>query len=201
MKYRRKCQIRIPRKIFIFTEGEIKEQNYFKHFIAYFGISEARVQVIKRDSSHSDPQAVLDFVNEFKLKIKKNERDISQNYEYWLVLDTDRWGANLTMAIKDASNRKYELAVSNPCFEIWLLLHYRDANYVTGNANNLNTKGNINTNISGFNLTGKNEIDFFPKTPDAVQNAKGLDIQPQLRQFSYIGTRVYKLVELLLEYK
>ena len=133
MKYSRKPQNLIPRKVFIFTEGSVTEQRYFQEFIAFYNIPQARVRVIDRESTHSSPDSVIGYVIDFQKTIRKNESDISAHYVYWLVIDTDRWGANLAKTVDDAYQRNFDVAISNPCFEIWLLLHYLDADSVKDN--------------------------------------------------------------------
>lgn len=133
MKYTRKTRNLIPRKVFIFTEGSVKEQQYFREYIECNNISQAKVKVIDRESTHSSPQSVINYVIDFQKTIRKNEPDISKNYMYWLVIDTDNWKDNLAKAVTDAFQRNYNVAESNPCFEIWLLLHYATADFVKAN--------------------------------------------------------------------
>lgn len=200
MKYTRKAGKLIPRKVFIFTEDSVKEQKYFRDFIEYYNIPQAKVKIIDRGSTHSSPQSVINYVIDFQKSIRQNEPDISENYVYWLVLDTDRWKANLAKAVTDAFQRNYDLAQSNPCFEIWLLLHYDDADSVKENESVLRTKVAVNQAISLHYVSGSNERDYFPFTEKAIDNAAMLDIDPKQRLLPGIGTRVYNLIRLLLDY-
>ena len=45
--------------------------------------------------------------------------------EIWCVFDTDAH-ENLPHAIEDARQSRIAVAVSNPCFELWLVLHVRE---------------------------------------------------------------------------
>ncbi len=200
MKYCRKTQGLVPRKVFIFTEGSVTEQRYFQEFIQYYVIPQARVNVINRESFLSSPGSVIDYVIKFECKIRKNEPEISKNYVYWLVLDTDSWGGNLAMTVDEASQRRFEVAISNPCFEIWQLLHYQEAESVIANESLLCSKSAINQAIHAFNVSGLNKRDYFPKTKFAIENARILDVNPNHRLLPQIGTRVYLLVKLLLDY-
>ena len=61
-----------------------------------------------------------EFNSEFKLK---------QGDQLWLVIDRDpqSWKEKQIALIgRECSRRKYYLALSNPCFELWLLLHFED---------------------------------------------------------------------------
>lgn len=71
MKYSRKPQNLIPRKVFIFTEGSVTEQRYFQEFIAFYKIPQARVRVIDRESTHSSPDSVIGYVIDFQKTIRK----------------------------------------------------------------------------------------------------------------------------------
>ena len=45
--------------------------------------------------------------------------------EIWCVFDTDEH-ENLSQAMEDARQTDIEVAVSNPCFELWLVLHVQE---------------------------------------------------------------------------
>lgn len=47
--------------------------------------------------------------------------------EIWCVFDTDAH-KNLQQAMEDARQSGIRVAVSNPCFELWLVLHVQDQN-------------------------------------------------------------------------
>ena len=53
---------------------------------------------------------------------RRKDRDFD---EIWCVFDTDDH-VHLTHAIADAKNSGINVAISNPCFELWLVLHARD---------------------------------------------------------------------------
>jgi hypothetical protein len=44
--------------------------------------------------------------------------------DVWVVFDVDEF--DVEAAVTEASARRVTLAVSNPCFELWLLLHHHD---------------------------------------------------------------------------
>ena len=196
MSYARKSQKRIPRRIYIFTEGSKTEPKYFREFIQYYKISQAHVKVIGRDTTASSPKSVIEAMDYYK----KSNPVKTKNDIYCMVIDTDRWGKNLKEAVDDAHQRRYLVALSNPCFEIWLLMHFQDANTILNNANLLMTKTEINTQIHSYPITGNNEIDYFPRTDSAVETAEKLDPKPQQRLLEQIGSRVYSLMKILQEY-
>ena len=53
---------------------------------------------------------------------KQADRDFD---EVWCIFDTDEH-KNLPHALNDAIQSRINVAVSNPCFELWLVLHVRE---------------------------------------------------------------------------
>ncbi len=55
--------------------------------------------------------------------------DFGEEDTLWSVFDVDRWPVkNLSLVCHQARQKKYSLAISNPCFEVWLCLHLGDLN-------------------------------------------------------------------------
>jgi len=196
MSYARKSKKKIPRRIYIFTEGSVTEPKYFREFIQFFKISQAQVKVIDRESTASSPESVIKEMDYYK----KSNPFKTKNDIYCMVIDTDRWGKNLKVAVDDARQRGYLVALSNPCFEIWLLMHFQDADTILKNVNLLKTKADINTQIHSYHINGKNYKDYFRRIDSAVETAEKLDPKPQQRLLQQIGSRVYLLVNILKEY-
>jgi hypothetical protein len=56
----------------------------------------------------------------------KRERDSNVRYdEVWCVFDVDTH-PNLPAALQQAAANGIYVALSNPCFELWILLHFED---------------------------------------------------------------------------
>ena len=56
---------------------------------------------------------------------RRARRDDREFDEIWCVFDIDEH-ANVRTAISNAKDSGIEVAVSNPCVELWLLLHVED---------------------------------------------------------------------------
>jgi hypothetical protein len=59
------------------------------------------------------------------------EYDIGEGDEFWLVCDCDHWIEdghikNLAQVIQLCRQKGIQVALSNPCFELWLLLHFAE---------------------------------------------------------------------------
>lgn len=95
--------------------------------------------------------------------------------------------------------------VSNPCFEIWYLLHFEYSTH--GFSNNSEVINNLKKYIPKYQKNG----DYYPiltrKTSDAINNAKKLSKYHDGQQHKWISTQcnpetdVFKIVELLEEEK
>ena len=63
----------------------------------------------------------------------KGQYELESDDELWLVIDRDCWtDALLSHVAKECAQDDYlHVALSNPCFELWLLLHLVDASLLT----------------------------------------------------------------------
>ncbi|NJK77475.1 MAG: RloB domain-containing protein, partial [Microcoleus sp. SU_5_6] len=47
--------------------------------------------------------------------------------QLFLTEAVDRWGEkNISAICREGRQKKYRLGISNPCFEVWLYLHFDD---------------------------------------------------------------------------
>jgi len=108
---------RDTRLLIIATEGRLTEKQYF----AQFHNRRVQVKVIPTgEDNKSSPEYVLE-----RLKNFRKEYELEENDELWLMIDVDRWkNKKLSSVTKEAKASGFQLAVSNPCFETWLLCHY-----------------------------------------------------------------------------
>lgn len=115
-------------------EGTKTEPNYFDAFFQYLKKRRliAKTSVIFVPHSHTDPNGVLnDLLNYEKDGLK------SQDFEHrWIVIDRDppmtnvggHTAENFNNAISRSKLCNVQVAYSNPCFEIWFLLHFHYRN-------------------------------------------------------------------------
>jgi hypothetical protein len=103
------------------TEGTKTEPGYFRILAGQLTLVD--VLCLKRTSG-SDPLKVLK-----SMEAHLRKASIRPGDEAWLVVDRDQWTDEQLDALHkwatQANNRG--LAVSNPKFELWLLLHFDDA--------------------------------------------------------------------------
>ena len=61
----------------------------------------------------------------------KAEYATEEDDQFWLCIDKDHWAepghiANLRVVLQHCKQKGYRVAISNPCFELWLLLHIEE---------------------------------------------------------------------------
>lgn len=177
---------RDTRLLVIATEGRLTEKAYFDQF------RERRVQVEilpMGEDNQSSPQHVLERLNGYC-----GEYQIGEGDELWLMIDVDRWGDKILSAIaSEAFQHGYRLAVSNPCFEVWLLCHYQKPPCKADKCQNI--KDLLKETILGYDSAKLRLSDFEGKIDMAIKIADALDVNPDHRWPHAVGTHVHKVVK------
>lgn len=114
-----RAQRRVRKLFVIATEGSKTEAHYFALFQGPMARKNIKIEVLPTRGGASSPAAILRRLNEYAHK-----NQLSNSDELWLVIDVDRWGDKMLQAVAtECKKRKFHTAVSNPSFELWLLLH------------------------------------------------------------------------------
>ena len=181
---------RDARLFVIATEGAATEKQYFE----MFGSSRIKVKVLETGSDNqSAPQYVLDRLNSFKEQFDLHEDDM-----LWLVLDVDRWGdEKLSLVCREAKQKNYHLAISNPCFEVWLYLHCGELNPDDKTCKQF--KARLRKILGSYNGSNLDLSQYESNLSIAVERAKILHSDLRQNWPPVIGTHVYRLVEILLQ--
>ena len=176
---------RDARLFIIATEGRKTEKQYF----SMFGNNRCQVRVIPNEDNKSAPTYILQQLKDFKREFQLKADD-----ELWLMVDVDRWGdKNLASVSAQAGHNKFQLAVSNPCFEVWLYLHHNDLDHQPIKAKEMKQK--LRDLLGGHNSSRLEPGKFSGKIDDAISRAKALHTNKDERWPSRTGTYVYKVVE------
>ncbi|MCY4467250.1 MAG: RloB family protein [Thiotrichales bacterium] len=107
-------------RIVVATEGVLTEPEYLKLFSRFHGHHGVRVESI---GVGGDPRAVVERAIEESKKLK-NDR-LARRDSVWAMFDRDIH-ARFDEAINLAHGNNIRLAISNPCFELWGILHYQE---------------------------------------------------------------------------
>lgn len=133
-KFRRDRDLRRARPVkrrrgfvLIVCEGEKTEPLYFKSLRSKLGLNTVEVEV-EGDKSGSAPISVVDRAIILKKARAKSRGPLRFPYDVvWCVMDVDQH-ESLARALNKALANKLRVALTNPCFEYWYLLHYMNTN-------------------------------------------------------------------------
>ena len=97
-----------------------------KQYFAQFRMRRVQVIVAHTEDCRSSPEHVME-----RLQTFKNEYATEDNDQFWLCIDTDHWSgdshiSNLIRVLSECNKAGFKVAISNPCFELWILLHFAD---------------------------------------------------------------------------
>lgn len=194
---KKKQQQRKSKKVLVLAaEGSNKtEKTYFNEFNS----KQQEYRIIHARGNNTDPvKIVQDAIN----SAEKEELDYDYGDRAVAIFDVD-FGKEkqIREAIALANSNNVEVVLSNPCFEIWLLLHFR---YSTKSYNN--NEAVLNELIKLWpkydkNIASYKEIDSLTKV--AIENAKKVKAYFK-ENYGYAdvvkcnsSTDVYQLVEFL----
>lgn len=176
----------------IACEGTEREPEYFRPFD---GISRIKVDIIESKIGQRDsaPKKVLEraqtYIDEIGLSEKYND-------SLWFVIDVDKWPRNQIEELADYCNhyKNWNIVISNPCFEIWLLYHKIKT------FSNLDCSTAVKTKQALHNLEkgGYFYLNYLPLIETAIINAKDNDTNPKHYLTNSKETKVYLLGEALL---
>lgn len=203
-------------KYFVLSfEGTVTEKRYFEALRASdkfndSGLIETIPLVRKKtESLGSDPISVKSL-----LKKAKEEFNFKPTDEFWVIVDRDKWAEehhiNLEKLVADCkAEGNFYVAMSNPCFELWLILHRADLpsftedekDAIRKNERVSNTKHYVDVvleKLIGHPYTKRLKgADFIPYVHDAIKRAEaghvdGDDLPKDL------GSDVYQIVKKLI---
>ncbi len=180
--------------VVIACEDKYAVEQYF----AKFHTQRVQFVVLPTENGCSSPPDVLSRLNEFKEREATEEGD-----HFWICIDADHWAKsnhiqNLRIVLQECRRKNYGVAISNPCFELWLLLHFDDCS-TQPPATAAEALASLCRVTPGYQ---KNRCDRLAIEAEhvrlAVTRAKSMDTSPDEILPSYPVTRVYRLIELLL---
>jgi hypothetical protein len=133
------------------------------------------------------------------------EYEYGDDDERWLLLDTDHCtqGNHLQAflrALKDAEKQGIHVALSKPCFDLWLLLHHVEPSLVKNFGNCNAVESAIRSELGQYNKTRVDPMKFPPESlVRAHSRAKELDLEVAGGEIPAGNTtRVYRLIDSIL---
>lgn len=195
--------LRDARLIVIATEGKT-ERGYFNALASapQFRNPKVHVEVIQPSDDKSAPNWVLELLDEYSKKYGLKPKEID---ELWLVIDVDCWGDDkLSEVARQCVTKGYRLAISNPCFEIWLLLHYRSLGEFSSEelSTLIRERSNLTKELrricGSYNKRNLNAEHYVPHVETAISHAKECDTNPEQRWTNQPCTRVHVLAKSII---
>ena len=118
----RQAAIRQPAALIVVaTEGELTEPEYLKLFSRIHG--DQSIVRVKPVPVGGDPRTVVERAIKELEKLKRDE--FAENDSVWAMFDRDSH-PRFNEAKNLAHGNGIRLAISNPCFELWGILHYQE---------------------------------------------------------------------------
>jgi hypothetical protein len=157
--------------ILVITEGARTEKQYLEGFAASEHNSLVKVEVV---GGAGVPRTIVQEAKRRKLEAQKRARSEKDDNllfdQVWCVFDVDDH-PRLEDAKQMALDNQIETAISNPCIELWLWLHFSEQ---PGMQHRHDLQGNLRQYVPAY---GKhvNFADYKSGYCDAVRRARRLD--------------------------
>ena len=231
----RRVRPAVSKIIFLSLEGCVTEEEYFRDIVMeYFSNVKSKIQFVsvqedvlkipqkwrtqEQESSlgRSLPDQLVEKIDVFKQEHNDRfEFDKFPDDEFWVVMDVDdHWSdekiSHWNNAVAQCREKGYSYAVSNPFFELWLLLHHDDVTtdeekYAVTSNHSYEKTSHFKERLAklGAPIRRNKHLDVRhyskEKIIHAVSRAVGLhkdrsDLSPK-----YLATTVYLLLEEIID--
>ena len=115
--------VRDANLIVIASEDQHAVRQYFEFFPR---ISRVQFIVLETQDGKSSPKHLLERIDSYM-----KEYEMGAGDQFWLMCDCDHWIernhiSNMNIVLSECRKKGVKAAISHPCFEIWLLLHFKD---------------------------------------------------------------------------
>jgi hypothetical protein len=143
-----------------------------KQYFVFFQITRVQVYVVPTEDGTSSASHVLERLLKF---------DHEEDDELWMLLDTDHFASgkhlrSFKTALRNARQKGVNIALSKPCFELWLLLHHIEESAVTDLPNAFTVETMLRSTLGEYNKRRlKREHYPIGLLPDTIRRAERLD--------------------------
>lgn len=200
---RRSPYRKVMSKVIVACEGAETERLYFTAIRAHLHASRKDIVIVEHQGT--DPLTIV----KSAVDAVERERVWAKGDTGWAVFDGDEHREKLEQrtnwerAMALAERHSIRVVVSNPCFELWYLLHFQDQNSsIHRVAANHALKTHLPTYDKSTCIFEKLHTEGpHPLTANAIRRAKVLhenNLHNQVPLWTNPSTRVFELVERLL---
>ena len=171
-RLRRKVAFRMPKRTFlVFCEGTRTEPDYIKALRQEPAVRDSASIDIRIDlnASGAVPLTLVNAAAEARYRSSREQGEID---EVWCLFDVE-WPQNhpkLAEAKVKAAKAGVRLAISNPCFELWLALHFENRTAWLDN----DAAGKLRRDHDKSSGKGLDGSEYMPRRADATQRARAL---------------------------
>jgi hypothetical protein len=143
-----------------------------KQYFDFYRITRIQVHVVPTEDGKCAAEDVLRRL----LHVEHEDDD-----ERWMLLDTDHYtqGAHLrsfTSALAEAKRQGVNVALSKPCFELWLLLHHEEESKVVHLSNAGEVEIRLREKLGKYNKKNLRSDDYpLSAVTNACNRAEKLD--------------------------
>lgn len=184
----------------IACEGGKREPDYFRLF-EYMSnriIIDIIEEIVKDDEMNSvyETKSAPRWVLDRAIKYIEKEGLIDED-ELWFIMDRDKWKIEQIKEIAEYCKDKpnWHIAISNPCFEVWLYFHFKPKMEKVEEKDCKTLKQDVSALVKG----GYNQYKFIPMLNDAIKNSKASDNNKNHYIPEIGNTKVYLLGDALLK--
>lgn len=200
--------VKSSRLIVIAAEGRATENIYFEAMRQELCATNVQLVVLNREDDNSNPANVHRQIKDFM-----DEYNILDDDQLWIVIDRDDWKEKMLADIAQLcqQNSNFRFCMSNPCFELWLILHLEDIeDYSEEDKKNLFENPRLSTHgtwtkyhlrklMGHYQESDYDPSILLPHVEEAICRAEKLDINPKDRWPQTTGTRVYLLAKSIMD--
>jgi hypothetical protein len=195
---RRRRPFTEPRpRLLVCCEGQVTEPSYFNGLKRQGHNNLLHVEVKPGGLA---PKTLVDYAvglkDEAERAARRQNDDNLKFDEVWCVFDVDAH-EHIPDAKQKAATNRVSLAISNPCFELWLLLHFQDQR---AHIERHHVQSACRGHMPGYDK----EVPFetvFPHHQEAVARAEALEIwqEQQNRPGGNPSTGIHRLTTRIME--
>ncbi|RQD69077.1 MAG: RloB domain-containing protein [Tindallia sp. MSAO_Bac2] len=197
-------------KYFFAFEGNNTEFAYFeglKNYSREIGICEL-IEILPIDRTPDDTEShPLKVLEKVMIEVENGNIPIDNRDKVYLIIDRDRnsfkqFTEFLDRCKNNRTNVSFEIGITNPCFEVWLLCHLDNFSQLNKIEMFKNTKFNKNrrhcekllsNEMNGYNKSKLNFLKFMDQIPVAIENEKTI-AQHILEIEAALGSNIGRII-------
>ncbi len=141
-----------------------------KQYFDLVQIPRVQVHVVPTEGGRSSPSHVLERLLAF---------EHAEDDQRWLLVDVDHRGAgrhlaDLTQTLSEARRQGVSVAICNPCFELWLLLHHKHEDECNSLLSCRDVETVLREILGGYNKRNIQPEQFRGSVAEACKRARRL---------------------------